>query len=582
MKAGSGGFLLREQASRSRRQLQAAIIIGVLAGLLWIGQAWLLASVVHGLVFEGRPPRELMPWLWAMAGLFLLRALLVYLSERVAFAAAAGIKQRLREALLDKLQRLGPLHLSGRHSAESATLVVDGVEALEGYFARYLPAMALAVWVPLAILAFVLPVSGRSALVMIVTAPLIPFFMVLIGRGAERLNQQQWQRLTRLSARLLDALQGLATLRLFNASGREARVLQRLSDDYRLATMRVLRVAFVSSLALEFLATVSIALVAVLLGFALLFGQVDFRSAFFVLLLAPEFYLPLRSLGTHYHARMEAVAAAGDMIELLQQPEPKRPDGPEAFAAQAPLSLRVESLSFRYRDRPALDGLSFELKPGERLALVGPSGAGKSTLVQLLLGFMSPDQGAIRVRGDEGEWRDLERLRAGDWRRHIAWLPQQPRLFAMTVAENLCLGIDLPGEDALWAALDQASAREFVEQLPRGLDTPVGEGGQGLSGGQRQRLALARLFLRPARLVILDEPTAHLDRPTQQAVAHALEAWTGERSQILIAHRLETVRRADRILVLDRGRVAEQGSHDELLARDGLYRRLLRAAGAMA
>ena len=569
---------LREQGRASRGLLRLAILLGSLAGILWIGQAWLLAEVVQGLLFDGRPLDGLLPLLWAMAALFLLRAVLVHGSERVSFAVAARVKQRLRTRLLDKLNRLSPLYLSARHSGELTTLTVDGVEALEGYFARYLPAMSLAVWIPLAILAFVLPVNGRSALVMIVTAPLIPFFMVLIGRGTERLNQQQWQKLSRLSAHFLDALQGLTTLKLFNASRREARLMARLSEEYRQATMRVLRMAFLSSLALEFLATVSIAMVAVLLGFGLLFGQVEFRSAFFVLLLAPEFYLPLRSLGTHYHARMEAVAAAEKMLDLLQQPEPETVGGQRPFHPEASFGLRARQLHFRYGERPALDGLDFELKAGERLALVGPSGSGKSTLVQLLLGFMPPDQGRIEVEYPPGEWADLRDLKRADWHRQIAWVPQQPRLFAGSLAENLALGLGSVSEQALYDALEQAHALDFVEALPQGLDTPVGEGGHGLSGGQRQRLALARAFLRQARLLIFDEPTAHLDRYSQRAVSEALDRLAGHCSQILIAHRLSTVRRCDRILVLDQGRVVEQGRHDELAAREGLYRRMLRAA----
>jgi ATP-binding cassette subfamily C protein CydD len=287
----SAARFLRERSRDSRLLLHSSIALGSLAGALWIGQAWLLAEVVHRLLFEPRGQGGIAPMMWGIAGLFALRALLVHGSERLSFAAAARIKQQLRTRLLDKLARLGPLHLSGENSAEWTTLTVDGVEALEGYFARFLPAMSLALWIPLTILVFVLPVSGRSALVMMITAPLIPFFMILIGRGAERLNQQQWRKLTRLSARFLDVLQGLTSLKLFNATRREARLMDRLSDEYRRATMGVLRVAFISSLALEFLATVSIAMVAVLLGFALLFGQIEFRAAFFVLLLAPEFYL---------------------------------------------------------------------------------------------------------------------------------------------------------------------------------------------------------------------------------------------------------------------------------------------------
>ncbi len=562
---------LGAQRQTARSRLRLTVLLGNLGGGLLIAEAWLLARIVDAVLFRAADLAAVLPYLLAMPVLFLARALVVHGAERSAFSAAAVIKQQLREQLLGKLQRLGPLYLSGQRSGEMATLLSDGIETLEGYYARYLPAMALAVWIPLAILVFVLPVDARSALVLVVTAPLIPLFMIWIGRGAERLNQQQWQQLARLGARFLDAIQGLTTLRLFNATAREARLLRQDSEDYRRATMRVLRVAFLSSLALEFFATISIAIVAVLLGFRLLFQGVDFKSAFFVLLLAPEFYLPLRALGVHYHARMEALAAAERMLEVLQEPDPPSADGGIEPPREAP-GIVFEHVVYRYGDRPALEGVSLDWTPGEWLALVGPSGSGKSTLVQLLLGFMVPDEGRIRVDGT-----DLRRIDPAAWRRNIAWVPQKPRLFAGTVAENLALGLERVAPDAMKRALEQARALEFVEALPQGMDTPIGEAGRQLSGGQVQRLALARAFLRDARLLILDEPTAHLDRHNERALREVLEGWAEGRSLLTVAHRLSTVRRADRILVLDRGRVVQQGRHAALLEQPGLYRELVRA-----
>ena len=574
--AETKGFL-RAQRQLAGNALWLTVAFGSFAGWLMMAQAWLLARVVHQLLFEAGSLAEAAQWLWWMVPLFVVRALLVHGAERTAFAAAARVKQDLRQRLHDKMQRLGPMWLSGERSGELATLLAEGIESLEGYYARYLPAMSLALWVPLSILVFVLAVDGRSALVMIVTAPLIPFFMILIGRGAERLNQQQWQQLARLGARFLDAIQGLAALRLFNASRREAGLLRELSEAYRDATMRVLRVAFLSSLALEFLATVSIALVAVLLGFRLLFGEIGFQSAFFVLLLAPEFYLPLRSLGAHYHARMEALASAGRILQVLQQPEPPVWRGRKAFRPGVAFGLRVENLHFRYGERPALAGVELELEPGERVALVGPSGAGKSTLIQLLLGFMPPQQGRISVDG-----QDLAELDPRDWRRQIAWVPQNPRLFAGSIADNLTLGLESVGESAMREALDQACALDFVEALPQGLRTRVGEGGRALSGGQCQRLALARAFLRDARLLLLDEPTAHLDHDSERGIAEALARFANGRSLIQVAHRLASIRRADRILVMENGRIVEQGSHRQLLRQNGLYRQMLAASGGLA
>ena len=560
---------LKSQKSLAGRYLSLAVAVGALGGFLLILQAWCLARVVDGVVFQQQKLPEVMPWLWAMLALLLIRSGLAYAGEQLAFRAAAQIKQNLRERLFRHLQ----VWLQSRGSGDLATGVTDGIEALEAYYARYLPAMSLAALIPLSILVFVFPIDWRSALVMLLTAPLIPFFMILIGKGAERLNQRQWKQLARMGGHFLDVIQGLTTLKLFNASRREAAVIARISEDYRHATMRVLRVAFLSALALEFFATVSIAIVAVLIGFRLLFGEMDFFVGFFVLLLAPEFYLPLRSLGTHYHARMQAVGAAEQMVEILDTPI-------EEASKPALLPLHTSSKKIRFRDvhfayggtRNALSGLELEINAGERIALVGPSGAGKSTVINLLLGFIRPQQGLVTI--DE---RNLADLDTAQWRSRLAWVPQRPRLFHGTVAENLCLGLQDVPEQELLEALRMAHALEFVQRLPQGLQTLVGEAGQGLSGGQTQRLALARAFLRNASLVIMDEPTANLDRRSEQLVQQAIDTLAQDRTILTVAHRLHTVEHAERILVLDRGRLVEQGRHEDLIAAKGLYQSLLEA-----
>ena len=558
--------------------LRAAVALGTAGGVLLVVQAWLLARVVSAVVFDHRALSAVMPLLWGLLAVFAVRAALAWLAEWAGFRAAAGVKLALRERLMDHLVRLGPVPLAGEHSGELATTVTDGVEALAAYYARYLPQMSLAVLVPLAILATVYPLDWVSGTVLLVTGPLIPFFMILIGKGAEALNQRQWRRLSRLSAHFLDTVQGLTVLQLFNASRREAEVVARFSEEYRMSTMAVLRVAFLSSLALEFLATVSIAMVAVFIGFRLLWGELGFQSGFLILLLAPEFYLPLRTLGTHYHARMDAIGAAERMVELLETPPPRRPDGLAAPSVEGGIHLQAVDLRFAYEaGRPALDGVSFELRPGERVALVGPSGAGKSTVVNLLLGFVQPAAGAILING-----RALAELDPAQWLRHVAWVPQSPRLFHGTVRGNIALGRTAIDDEAVRRAAQLALADEFIDALPQGYDTVVGEAGHGLSGGQLQRLALARAFYKDAALVLLDEPGASLDLESERKLTAAVERLAAGRSLVTIAHRLDTVRQADRILVLDGGRLVEAGRHDELVAHDGLYRRLVHAYGGMA
>ncbi|MGA7801701.1 MAG: thiol reductant ABC exporter subunit CydD [Gammaproteobacteria bacterium] len=566
---------LKQTGTRSTRPLRAAVGLGTGGGLLLLVQAWLLARIVDAVVFRDQPLSAVMPVMWSLLAVFAVRAAMAWLVEWVAFRAAAHIKLDVRRQLMEHLLAIGPVRLIGEHSGELATTVTDGVEALEAYYSRFLPQMSLAVLVPLAILAAVFPLDWISGLVLLVTAPVIPLMMILIGKGAEALNQRQWRQLARLSAHFLDALQGLTTLKLFNASRREAAVVARLSDDYRKSTMAVLRIAFLSSLALEFLATVSIALVAVLIGFRLLWGELDFQSGFLILLLAPEFYLPLRNLGTHYHARMDAIGAAERMMELLETPPAPRTQGSLRLPPTRHLHIQVSDVRFAYQaDRPALIDISFELEHGERVALVGPSGAGKTTVATLLLGFIQPSAGQVLVNG-----RALHELDPQDWLRHVAWVPQSPRMFHASVLDNIRLGRPDTPPDAVREAARLALAEEFIESLPHGFDTLVGEGGQGLSGGQAQRLALARAFLKDAPLVLLDEPSANLDMESEQLLSAAIERLAKDRTTVTIAHRLNTVRRADRILVLEHGRLVETGTHRELLGRPGLYRRLVHSYG---
>ncbi|MEZ5453704.1 MAG: thiol reductant ABC exporter subunit CydD [Thiothrix sp.] len=585
--------------------LKAAVAIGLVSGLLLIAQAWLLATTINAVVFNKAVLADVMPWLWGMLAIFLLRAGLAWASEQAAFHAAIQVRLAIREQLYRHVQQLGPAWLSGERSGDLINSLSDGVEALEAYYARYIPAMSLIAPVPLAILAFVFGSDWLSGLIMLVTAPLIPVFMILIGKGTEKRNQQQWKSLARMSAHFLDVIQGLTTLKLFNASRREAQMVAQISDQYRQSTMSVLRIAFLSSFALEFLATVSIALVAVFIGFRLFWGEMDFFYGLFVLLLAPEFYLPLRNMGTQYHARMEAIGAAERIVGILNTevshlhpPHPNLPpqggkeqentpsDGsslPSPLAGEGSgmggeFGVGFHNVSFTYPDgRNALTNLSLQIHPNETLAIVGPSGAGKTTLINLLMGFLQPQSGQILVGG-----QPLQGITLEEWRKQFAWLPQKPQLFPGTVADNIRLGHPQASLEAVQAAAEQAQAHVFIAALPQGYDTVVGEAGQGLSGGQIQRIALARAFLKDAPLVILDEATANLDMESETLVHSAVQQLAQGRTLIMIAHRLRTVRDADRIVVVDGGQVTQAGTHAELLATSPVYRQMVQAYGGEA
>jgi ATP-binding cassette subfamily C protein CydD len=575
--ATSEELWLKARKKDIRPQLNRAVGLGLFGGWLIIVQAWLLARVVSAVIIRHQHLADVWGYLAAMLPIFALRFALMRASENVAFEAAAQVRRDLRGRLYEHLQALGPLWLTRQSSGDIANTIVTGIDALEAYYARYLPNMSLTALVPLSILVFVLPQDWVSGLVLLLTAPLIPIFMILIGKGTETLNQQQWQLLSRMSARFLDSLQGLTTLKLFGVSRHEAEVVAALTEEYRIGTMKVLRVAFLSSVALEFMSTISIAMVAVFIGFRLFYGEMQFFNGFFVLLLAPEFYLPLRNMGAFYHARMEAIGAAQNLLKLLDTPIPPHAlstGGTQTLDAGQEVQIRFDAVTVRHADDlpPALDAVSFTAMPRGLTALVGASGAGKSTALHALMALVQPEAGRILVNETP-----LTALDAADWLRHVAWVPQRPHVFEGSVRDNIALGEPDASQEVVEHAARAAQAHDFIAELPQGYDTPLGERGLGLSGGQVQRLALARALLKPAKLVLLDEATAQLDAQTQAQVGEAILALAKERCVILAAHRLSTVLQADHVVVLEAGRVIEQGQPADLLAAGGAFARLVHA-----
>ncbi len=569
---------LASETARVRGFLIASISFGLLSGVLILIQTGLLVQVVNSVIFEAGSLRGLLLPVAALPPLFLARAAAHYASRRAGFECASGVRVSVRERLVARLRERGPTALASEHRGELANTIMDGVEAIEGYYARYLPQRAISAILPLLILAVAYPLDWISGLIFTGTAVFIPVLMTLIGMEARVRNQQQWKKLSQMSSHFLDALSGIATLKAFGAAKREADVIARISDEHRRATLGVVKIAFVSSLMLELITTVSIALVAVTAGFRLLAGQLDFHRAYFILLVAPEFYQPLRAMGLHYHARMSAAAAAERIVELLEadQPAEDRSDARNRGAARATGGLELSDIAFTYpgtaaeKPRRVFSNTSFTVSPGEKAALFGESGAGKSTLLALLLRFIEPDSGSIHLGG-----REIATFGIEQWLAAISWLPQRPTLFAGTVAENIRLGRPAAGDGEVRTAARRAFANEFIERLPQKFETRVGEGGQGLSGGQVQRLALARLFLRDSPLLLLDEPSAHLDAESEELVHCGITELTRDRMLIVVTHRPSTIRLVDKIIVIDEGRVAEAGAPDALVAAGGIYSRML-------
>ncbi len=563
----------------TRKSLATAIMLSFGGGMATIVQAVLLARIVTDVVLYHASWTSLSQDLIGLVGFFFLRSVLTYGAEVAAYHAAAAAKVSLRKSLLQHVFRLGPAYLANERSGELAASLLDGIETLEPFLARYLPQMALVVMLPLAILAVVFRLDLISGLVLLVSGPIIPLFMVLVGHQAEAINRRQWRKLLSMSAHFLDAVQGITTLKLFGRVRDEVELITRISDDYRRTTMASLRVAFLTSAVLEFFTSLSIALAAVLFGARLIHGDIGFFPAFLVLLLVPEFFLPLRALATHYHARMSALAAAQRAFEVLDAECPMR--WGTALPPPGPLSIVCDSISIEYRKGAyALRDVNVVFHPGSVTAIVGRTGAGKSSLVAAILGFIVPSAGRLLI----GNILPLTSVDRDAWWRLIAYVPQSPRLFAGTLAENLRLARRDADATAIRNALARARLSDDVDAMPLGIETMIGTAGSGLSAGQVQRLALARAFLKDAPILILDEATAHLDLETEAEIVETIAELARGRTSIMIAHRLATVHRADRILVLDGGRIVESGNHSALMARGGAYTRLLniKSRGATA
>ena len=563
-------------ARDSRLALAAAVLSGLLTGLLTIGQAAGLSRIVDGVFLGGQLLSDVAGLLRLLLVIVLCRALLAWGSEVSANAVAVRVKSDLRQRLFDKILSLGPAYTRRERTGELVNAAVEGVETLDAYFSQYLPQLIIAALVPLSILIVVFPRDPLSGLVLLLTAPLIPVFMYLIGKTAEALTKRQWDTLSRLSAHFLDSLQGLTTLKELGRSKDHANSIAEASNRFRDGTLSVLRVTFLSALVLELVATVSTAVVAVEVGLRLLYGHLAFQQAFFLLLLAPEFYIPLRMLGVRFHAGMSGTTAARRIFAILdireegkESSQPVRTDTP-LFSI---LSLSALSYTYPGVTVPALQDISLEIHAGEHIALVGMSGSGKSTLAALLLRFIHPGSGKITINNEPLTGISLE-----SWRSMVAWVPQNPYLFHDTIAANLRLARPDATNEQLAISTRAAYLDEFVRSLPQGYETVIGEEGAHLSGGQSQRLALARAFLKNAPILILDEPTSSLDPEHEMLVESAMHILMRGRTVITIAHRLNTVFQADRIFVLDQGHLVEEGTHRELLAQGGIYSRLVGAA----
>ncbi|MEL0577166.1 cysteine/glutathione ABC transporter permease/ATP-binding protein CydD [Pectobacterium punjabense] len=569
---------LKQQSKLAQRWLRLSLLLGFLSGALIVAQAWLLATLLHALIIEHAPRESLLSPFLLLIATFILRALNSLLRERVGFLCGQAVRQHIRKLVLDRLQQLGPAWVQGKPAGSWATMILEQVDDMQDYYARYLPQMYLAALIPLLILITLFPINWAAGLILFLTAPLIPLFMALVGMGAADANRRNFLALARLSGHFLDRLRGMETLRLFHRGQAETEQIRHASEDFRSRTMEVLRMAFLSSGVLEFFASISIAVVAVYFGFSYL-GELDFGhygmgvtlfAGFLVLILAPEFFQPLRDLGTFYHAKAQAIGAAESLVTFLAEEGESVGFGTYEFSSDTAIAVRAEDLVvLAPNGTPLTQPLTFDIRAGERIALVGISGAGKSSLLNALLGFL-PYRGSLTVNG-----KALNSLTSESWRKQLSWVGQNPHLPEPTLRSNILLGNPQASPLELQYAIEHAYVQEFLPQLPQGLETTLGDGAARLSVGQAQRVAVARALIHPCNLLLLDEPSASLDAHSEELVMSALNAAARSQTTLLVTHQLNDITDYDAIWVMEEGRLVQQGDYQTLRAEAGPFAALL-------
>ena len=576
---------LKAQKKACGFYLNLTVLFGLLTGFALIIQAYLVSAILHGIIMEQLPRSAFNQEFIYLIVLIPIRALLAFARERSSFEAGKRLRLQIRKAVLDKISELGPAFIKGKPAGSWASIVLEQVEDLHDFYARYLPQMLLAGFIPLIILVVVFPLNWAAGLILLTTAPLIPIFMIFVGTGAADANRKNFKALTQLSGHFMDRLKGLNTLKLFNRGEAEGKTIQIASESFRQKTMSVLRIAFLSSAVLEFFAAVSIAILAIYFGFSFL-GQLNFGDygtgvtlfiAMFVLMLAPEFYQPLRDMGTHYHAKAQAIGAAEELMALLNYQVDSQVDNDinnahcllKTINSQDGVAIIATNFIVKSHSGATLLGpISFQLNAGQHIAIVGPSGAGKSSLLNALLGFL-PYQGSLKVNGIE-----LNELSIADWRSHLAWLGQEPQLFHGSVRENVAMADPRMSDTTIKSLLEKAQILDFIEQQAQGLDLHIGEQMAGVSVGQAQRIALARALGQNAPLFLLDEPTASLDRHSEQSVLSALDEAMKNASCLMVTHRIDQLSQMNAILVMDKGAIVQQGSFEQLSNQSGLFRQM--------
>ena len=566
---------LRAQQEPIKKLMCANIVLATLSALILVAQTYFLATLLDKLIMQNVPRDELIPYFLGLIIGFGMRAIILWAREKIGFQSGQLLRNHIRQKILDKIHLVGPATINQKPAGSWASIMLEQVENLHNFYARFLPQQSLSAIVPVVILIAVFPLNWAAGLILMITAPLVPLFMIIVGIAAADNSQKNMDTLSRLSAQFLDRLRGLETLRLFNRTSEQTEHIENATEDFRETTMDVLKLAFLSSAVLEFFTSISIALMAVYFGFSYL-GQIEFGTynapltlftGFFCLILAPEFYQPLRDLGAYYHDRAAGIGAADAIVDFLESDYLTVHQNEKIISLESAVEISAENLVVLSTQGSALTKpLNFQIPANHNVALVGQSGAGKTSLMNVILGFL-PYEGSLKINGQE-----LRESNLADWRKHIAWVGQNPLLLQATIKENLLLGDIQTSDEKIHHALSQAQATEFIDKL--GLDYEIKDGGLGISVGQAQRLAIARALLRKGSLLLLDEPTASLDAQSENLVLQALNEMSCYQTTLMITHRIEDLKQCDQIFVMQQGEIVQQGIFAEL-QNEGFFGELL-------
>ena len=556
---------LRAQQAPIKKLMRANIALATLSALILVAQTYFLATLLDKLIMQNMPRGELIPYFLGLIVGFALRAVILWGREKIGFQIGKLLRNHIRQKILDKIHLVGPATISQKPAGSWASIMLEQVENLHNFYARFLPQQSLSVIVSIVILIAVFPLNWAAGLILMITAPLVPIFMILVGIAAADSSQKNMDTLSRLSAQFLDRLRGLETLRLFNRTSEQTEHIENATEDFRETTMDVLKLAFLSSAVLEFFTSISIALMAVYFGFSYL-GQIEFGTystpltlftGFFCLILAPEFYQPLRDLGTYYHDRAAGIGAADAIVDFLEADYLTVHQSEGTISTESAVEISAENLVVLSTQGVALtQPLTFHIPANHNVALVGQSGAGKTSLMNAILGFL-PYKGSLKINGQE-----LRESNLTEWRKHIAWMGQNPLLLQGTIQENLLLGDIQANDEDIDRALQLSQAKEFTDKL--GLNHEIKDGGTGISVGQAQRLAIARALLRKGDLLLLDEPTASLDAQSENLVLQALNEMSCYQTTLMITHRIEDLKQCDQIFVMQRGEIVQRGEFANL------------------